>query len=333
MILNRRKFIKNSIAVFSAGALTQNIFANEIFKKKLKIAIQLYSFGPNIMQGKFDLLDFPQFIKNNFGVKGAEYWSIPFMGKENDDSYLKTLKEKSIDANTDNLLILVDDVNIQTMKSGPSLASSIKSERDLAIDFHKKWIDVAKKIGCHSIRVNLKSEESDNNKILNNSSKSILKLIDYSKHDKINIVIENHGGITADADWLISLIKNVDSKYIGTLPDFGDYNFCINKGALDFEDIGKMCENQYDKYMGVEKLMPYAKGVSAKSHYFDEKGEETSTDFSRMLKIILNSNYKGYLTIEYEGAMAGMFGSEKKNFLSPNDGVKATKNLLNKYIG
>ena len=210
MILNRRKFIKNSIAVFSAGTLTQNIFANEIFKKKLKIAIQLYSFGPNIMQGKFDLLDFPQFIKDNFGVKGAEYWSIPFMGKENDDSYLKTLKEKSIDANTDNLLILVDDVNIQTMKSGPSLASSIKSERDLAIDFHKKWIDVAKKIGCHSIRVNLKSEESDNNKILNNSSKSILKLIDYSKHDKINIVIENHGGITADADWLISLIKNVD---------------------------------------------------------------------------------------------------------------------------
>lgn len=333
MILNRRKFIKNSIAVFSAGALTQNIFANEIFKKKLKIAIQLYSFGPNIMQGKFDLLDFPRFIKDNFGVKGAEYWSIPFMGKENDDSYLKTLKEKSIDANTDNLLILVDDVNIQTMKSGPSLASSIKSERDLAIDFHKKWIDVAKKIGCHSIRVNLKSEESDNNKILNNSSKSILKLIDYSKHDKINIVIENHGGITADADWLISLIKNVDSKYIGTLPDFGDYNFCINKGALDFEDIGKVCENQYDKYMGVEKLMPYAKGVSAKSHYFDEKGEETSTDFSRMLKIILNSNYKGYLTIEYEGAMAGMFGSEKKNFLSPNDGVKATQNLLNKYIG
>ena len=116
MILNRRKFIKNSIAVFSATTLTQNIFANAIFNKKLKIAIQLYSFGPNIMQGKFNLLDFPQFIKDNFGVKGAEYWSIPFMGKENDNSYLKTLKEKSIDANTDNLLILVDDINIQTMR-------------------------------------------------------------------------------------------------------------------------------------------------------------------------------------------------------------------------
>ena len=333
MILNRRKFIKNSIAVFSAGALTQNIFANEIFKKKLKIAIQLYSFGPNIMQGKFNLLDFPQFIKDNFGVKGAEYWSIPFMGKENDDSYLKTLKEKSIDANTDNLLILVDDINIQTMKSGPSLASSVKSERDLAIDFHKKWVDVAKKIGCHSIRVNLKSEESDNKKILDNSSESILKLIDYSKNDKINIVIENHGGITADADWLVSLINNIDSKYVGTLPDFGDYNFCMKRGALDVEDLGKVCENQYDKYMGVEKLMPYAKGVSAKSHHFNEKGEETSTDFSRMLKIILNSNYKGYLTIEYEGAMAGMYGSEKNDYLSPNDGVKATQNLLNKYIG
>ena len=293
----------------------------------------MYSFAPLIMQGKFDLLGFPDLVKNTYGINGAEYWSIPFMGRENDRDFLNDIKRRSDDNGVDNLIILVDDIDIKTMQSGPSLASSNKNDRDTAIDYHKKWVDVAKNIGCHSIRINLRSEEENNQKILENSSESISRLIEFSKQDNISIVIENHGGITADADWLISLIKNVDNKYVGTLPDFGDYNFCINKGALDFEDIGKMCENQYDKYMGVEKLMPYAKGVSAKSHYFDEKGEETSTDFSRMLKIILNSNYKRYLTIEYEGAMAGMFGSEKKNFLSPNDGVKATQNLLNKYIG
>ena len=189
---------------------------------------------------------------------------------------LKTLKEKSIDSNTDNLLILVDNINLQTMKSGPSLASSIKKEREVSINFHKKWIDVAKKIDCHSIRVNLHSNEPDESKILDNASESISQLIEYSKNDKINIVIENHGGITADADWLVSLIKNINSKYVGSLPDFGSLNFCIRRGDLDFENLNKTCANQYDKYEGVKKLMPYAKGVSSES-LTNEDGEEVST--------------------------------------------------------
>jgi sugar phosphate isomerase/epimerase len=322
---NRRKFIKNSLGLLSTAAISQNIFASELLKNNLEIAIQMYSFGPEIMQGKFNILDFPKFIRDKFQVKGAEYWSIPFMGNENDDTFLKTLKEKSIDSNTDNLLILVDNINLQTMKSGPSLASSIKKEREVSINFHKKWIDVAKKIDCHSIRVNLHSNEPD-------ESESISQLIEYSKNDKINIVIENHGGITADADWLVSLIKNINSKYVGSLPDFGSLNFCIRRGDLDFENLNKTCANQYDKYEGVKKLMPYAKGVSAKSMQFDADGEEVSTNFSRMIKIISESNYKGYLTIEYEGAMMEMMGNTNEKFLSPNEGILATQNLLKKYI-
>lgn len=329
---NRRKFIKNSLGLFSTAAISQNIFASELLKNNLEIAIQMYSFGPEIMQGKFNILDFPKFIRDKFQVKGAEYWSIPFMGNENDDTFLKTLKEKSIDSNTDNLLILVDNINLQTMKSGPSLASSIKKEREESINFHKKWIDVAKKIDCHSIRVNLHSNESDESKILDNASESISQLIEYSKNDKINIVIENHGGITADADWLVSLIENINSKYVGSLPDFGSLNFCIRRGDLDFENLNKTCANQYDKYEGVTKLMPYAKGVSAKSMQFDANGEEVSTNFSRMIKIISESNYKGYLTIEYEGAMMEMMGNTNEKFLSPNEGILATQNLLKKYI-
>ena len=331
MNYSRRKFLKNTFSVYSTTLLAPNLFANNIDKSKLDIGLQMYSFAPLIMQGKFDLLGFPDLVKNTYGINGAEYWSIPFMGRENDKDFLNDIKRRSDDNGVDNLIILVDDIDIKTMQSGPSLASSNKNDRDTAIDYHKKWIDVAKEIGCHSIRVNLKSDESDNKKILDNSSESISRLIEFSKQDNISIVIENHGGITADADWLVSLIKNVDNKYVGTLPDFGDYNFCVDRGALNFDDIGKVCKNQYDKYLGVKKLMPYAKGVSAKSHEFGKDGEELSTNYSRMIKIISESNYKGYITIEYEGAMMGMFGGEG-TYLNPHEGILATKKLINKYL-
>lgn len=331
MNYSRRKFLKNTFSVYSTTLLAPNLFANNIDKSKLDIGLQMYSFAPLIMQGKFDLLGFPDLVKNTYGINGAEYWSIPFMGRENDKDFLNDIKRRSDDNGVDNLIILVDDIDIKTMQSGPSLASSNKNDRDTAIDYHKKWIDVAKEIGCHSIRVNLKSDESDNKKILDNSSESISRLIEFSKQDNISIVIENHGGITADADWLVSLIKNVDNKHVGTLPDFGDYNFCVDRGALNFDDIGKVCKNQYDKYLGVKKLMPYAKGVSAKSHEFGKDGEELSTNYSRMIKIISESNYKGYITIEYEGAMMGMFGGER-TYLNPHEGILATKKLINKYL-
>ena len=331
MINSRRKFLKNTFSVYSTTLLAPNLFAKKIDKSKMDIGLQMYSFAPLIMQGKFDLLGFPDLVKNTYGINGAEYWSIPFMGRENDRDFLNDLKRRSDDIGVDNLIILVDDIDIKTMQSGPSLASSNKNDRDTAIDYHKKWVDVAKNIGCHSIRINLRSEEENDQKILENSSESISRLIEFSKQDNISIVIENHGGITGDADWLVSLMKNVDSKHLGTLPDFGTYNFCIKRGNLNFQSLSENCENQYDKYLGVKKLMPYAKGVSAKSHEFDKDGEELSTNYSRMIKIISESNYKGYITIEYEGAMKGMFG-EEGTYLSPHEGILATKKLINKYL-
>ena len=331
MINSRRKFLKNTFSVFSTTFLAPNLFAKNIDKSNLDIGLQMYSFAPLIMQGKFDLLGFPDLVKNTYGINGAEYWSIPFMGRENDKDFLNDLKKRSDDIGVDNLIILVDDIDIKTMQSGPSLASSNKNDRDTAIDYHKKWVDVAKNIGCHSIRINLRSEEENDQKILENSSESISRLIEFSKQDNISIVIENHGGITGDADWLVSLMKNVDSKHLGTLPDFGTYNFCIKRGNLNFQSLSENCEDQYDKYLGVKKLMPYAKGVSAKSHEFDKDGEELSTNYSRMIKIISESNYKGYITIEYEGAMKGMFGGEG-TYLNPHEGILATKKLINKYL-
>jgi sugar phosphate isomerase/epimerase len=328
---SRRKFLLSSLALTSFPIFENEVFGRVFKKNEIKLALQIYSFAPLILQNKLDILNFPEMIRKTYKINGAEYWSIAFMGKEKDKNLIKNLKKRSIDQNIENLIILVDNVDINTMENGPSIASSIKKERDKSIDFHKEWIDVASEIGCHSIRVNLRSDELDTNKILDNSSESISKLIDHSSNQGISIVVENHGGITGDADWLVSLMTNINNDYVGTLPDFGSYNFCVKRGELNFEGLTSDCENQYDKYNGVRKLLPFAKGISAKSHEFNSMGEETSTDFSRMIDIILSSSYEGFITIEYEGAMMKMFGG-KGNYLNPHQGVEATKSLIKKYI-
>ena len=328
---SRRKFLFSSLAISSLPTFQSEILGAIFQKNKVDLALQIYSFAPLLFQNKLDILKFPEMIREKYKINGAEYWSIAFMGKENDTNFIKDLKKRSLDQNVENLIILVDNIDINTMENGPSLASSEKNERDKSIDFHKKWIDIASEIGCHSIRVNLRSDESNTDKILDNSSESISKLIDHSSSQGVSIVVENHGGITGDADWLVSLMTNINNDYVGTLPDFGSYNFCVKRGELNFEGLTGECENQYDKYKGVKKLLPFAKGISAKSHEFNSMGEETSTDFSRMMDIISSSSYKGYITIEYEGAMMKMFGG-KGDYLDPHDGVQATKSLINKYI-
>lgn len=330
-INSRRKFLFNSLALTSMPFLNSDVYGNIFKKNKLELALQIYSFAPLIFQNQLNILDYPELIRNKYNISAAEYWSIAFMGKEKDKNFIKDLNNRTADQDVKNLIILVDNIDLKTMANGPSLASNIKIERDEAIDFHKNWIDTASNIGCHSIRVNLRSEEPDTKKILDNSSESILKLIEYSKSQGISIVVENHGGITGDADWLVELMKNINSKYIGTLPDFGSNNFCVKRGNLNLEDIEGDCENQYNKYIGVEKLLPYAKGISAKSHEFNLEGKEKSTDYSKMMDIITRSSYKGFITIEYEGAMMNMFGN-KGNYLNSYEGVEATKKLISKYI-
>ena len=328
---SRRKFLYSSLAISSMPFINSDIYGNIFKKNKLELALQIYSFAPLIFKNQLDILDYPKLIKDKYNISGAEYWSIAFMGKEKDKNFLKDLNNRTENEGVKNLIILVDNIDLATMKNGPSLASSIKVERDDAVNYHKKWIDTASEIGCHSIRVNLRSEEPDVKKILDNSSDSISKLIEYSKSQEIGIVVENHGGITGDADWLVGLMENINDKYVGTLPDFGSYNFCIKRGDLNLEDIESDCENQYDKYMGVQKLLPYAKGVSAKSHEFKLNGEEKSTDYKKMMQIISNSTYEGFITIEYEGAVMNMFGS-KGNYLDTHEGVEATRKLISKYL-
>jgi len=219
-----------------------------------------------------------------------------------------TLLNNSKDHGIKNLLIMVDGEG--------DLASNSKNKRQKSVDNHKKWIEMAYDLGCHSIRVNLNGEKSKN-KWIEYSSESLTQLCLISRKDKINIIVENHGGLSSNASYLANVMKNVNLDNCGTLPDFG--NFCIEK--IDPENYFSQCINEYDKYQGMTQLMPYAKAVSAKSYDFDSNGEESTIDFKRIIDITKEFNYDGYYGVEFEGLNLG-----------ENDGVIKTKKLLEKYL-
>ena len=329
---NRRKFIKNIFKSSAAISLSSPLLNNDLFanyvSNKLKISLQCFSFASEFYKGNFNLSNFSKIVRETYNLDGAEFWSIPFMGKEKNSSFLNELRQKSNDYGVKNTIIVVDLLDMQTMKQGNSLASIDKKERNQAIEDHKPWIDAAKSIGCESIRINLWSDASME-EVMKVSIESISKLLEYASDKNISIVIENHGGHTGDAKWLVNLIKKINNKKLGTLPDFGTLNFCVKRDLnLDFT---AKCFSQYDKYLGVKELLPYAKGISAKSTQFDLKGNETDTNFKKMVRLIKKSNFEGYISIEYEGAIRDTF-SQQNNHLPTHDGILATKKLLEKHI-
>ena len=183
-----------------------------------------------------------------------------------------------------------------------ALGDPDKVTRKKAVVNHHKWVRAAKFLGCHSIRVNAQSEGTYDEQ-MNLAADGLRELTEFGEDYGINVIVENHGGLSSNGEWLASVMKKVNHHRCGTLPDFG--NFRIRD------------EKWYDRYKGVTELMPYAKAVSAKSHDFDSEGIEINTDYFRMMKIVLNAGYNGYVGIEYEG---------KK--LSEMEGIKATKALL-----
>lgn len=184
-----------------------------------------------------------------------------------------------------------------------------KAERLKTVENHKKWVDTAAILGCHSIRVNAESEGSfeERQKLVTDG---LLMLSEYGELKGINILVENHGGITSNAKWLSGVMKMVNNKRVGTLPDFGNFKVKSNP------------DEWYDRYLGVKELMPYAKGVSAKTVQFDDKGEETKSDYHRLMRIVEEAGYHGFVGIEYEG----------EQFPDRKGGVLATKRLLEKCM-
>ena len=296
--MNRRRFLKKSTILTGSIALsafnTSLITSCERKKMPFKISLAQWSLHRSIRSKIIDHLDLYNIAKNKFGISAVEYVNVFFFDKAKNKNYLKEMKTRADDLDVTSILIMCDGEG--------DLGDPDPINRDKAIENHYKWVDAAKFLGCHSIRVNARSDGSFDEQI-KLAVDGIRRLTDFAEDSGINIIIENHGGLSSNGKWLSKVIHGVDHPMCGTLPDFG--NFRIEG------------DTWYDRYKGVGELMPYAKGVSAKSNNFNEKGDETQTDYFKMIKIVLDSGYDGYIGIEYEG-----------NELDEIEGILATKKLL-----
>jgi len=264
--------------------------------KLFKISLAEWSLHRNLQSGKIDHLDFCKVAKNDFGLDAVEYVNSFFFDKAQNQSYLKEMKQRADDLGIESLLIMCDNEG--------SLGDPDPVARTKAVENHYKWIDAGKYLGCHSIRVNAQSEGKYDEQ-MKLAADGLSRLIEYGADNDINVIVENHGGLSSNGQWLATVMEKVDHPHGGTLPDFG--NFRIQG------------EEWYDRYKGVEQLMHYAKAVSAKSHDFDSQGNEINTDYYKMMNIVLDAGYNGYVGIEYEGSK-----------LDEMAGIQATKDLLEK---
>ncbi|MEP2024750.1 MAG: sugar phosphate isomerase/epimerase family protein [Reichenbachiella sp.] len=308
MKTTRRNFIKQSGLLTGSLAIASSPLLSACTKTTkvtdFKISLAQWSLHQTLFAGEMSNLDFAKAAKNDFGISAVEYVSQFFKDKAKDKDYINQMKQVAADNGVKNLLIMVDGEG--------ELGDSDENKRNQAVENHYKWIEAAKQLGCHSIRVNAAGEGSAE-EVQQNAIEGLRSLSTFAKDFDINVIVENHGGYSSNGKWLNKVISTVDMKNCGTLPDFG--NFCITR------DENWNCLKDYDRYQGMKDLMPFAKGVSAKSHDFDENGNEIHSDFSKMLKIVKSAGFKGYIGVEYEG---------KK--LSEYDGIKATKALLERTI-
>jgi sugar phosphate isomerase/epimerase len=288
--LDRRDFLKHSAGLGLAAAALP-LYAADAKKKPLfLLSLAQWSLHRAFFGKKLDPLDFAKIAKQDYGIDAVEYVNQFSKGKAEDKKFAAELKKRADDNGVQSVLIMCDGEG--------ALGDPDEKKRQKAVENHYKWVELAKYLGCHSIRVNAHSGGSPEEQ-MSRAADGLRKLTEFgAKHD-LNVIVENHGGLSSNGEWLAGVMKKVDHPRCGTLPDFGNFP----KG--------------YDRYKGVELMMPYAKGVSAKSHDFDDKGNETATDYRRMMKIVLDAGYHGRVGIEYEGGK-----------LSEPDGIRATKKLL-----
>ena len=254
-----------------------------------------------LMQGTLNPLDFASIAKKEFGIEAIEYVNQFFFNKAEDQTYLNDLKTRSDGEGVRNVLIMCDGEG--------NLGDLDTTLRTQAVENHYKWVNAAKFLGCHSIRVNAAGSGTAD-EVKDAAIDGLGRLSEYAATVGLNVIVENHGGYSSNGEWLSAVMKGVGKPNCGTLPDFG--NFCTKAE-------GYTCLEEYDRYKGTSELMPFAKGVSAKAYEFDEAGNETKTDFLKIMKIVKDAGYTGFVGIEYEGE-------------DPDEiaGIRKTKALLEK---
>ncbi len=263
-------------------------------KPLFEISLAQWSLHRALQSGAMTNLDFPVVAAKDYDIRCVEYVNSFFKESARDMKYLAELKLRCKDNGVVNHLIMCDGEG--------ALGAASKEERTTAVENHKRWVDAAKILGCVSIRVNA-SGDGTREEHQSQAADGLVQLATYSDPLGINVIVENHGGNSSDGAWLAGVMKKAAHPRVGTLPDFGNFN--LGNGEV------------YDRYKGTRELMPFAKAVSAKSHDFDEHGNETTIDFERMLQIVLGAGFHSWIGIEYEGSR-----------LSEKEGILATKALL-----
>jgi sugar phosphate isomerase/epimerase len=300
--MNRRSFIQRSslaaaavgLSSFSSGCQTT---PGSSRKELYRISLAEWSLHRTIRnEKKMTNLDFPKVARREFEIDAVEYVNQFWMDKARDENYLKELERICQGEGVRSVLIMCDGEG--------NLGDPDEAKRKQAVLNHHKWADAAKFLGCHSIRVNaatgnVGSYEEQQKR----AADGLASLSGYCGKLDLNCIVENHGGLSSNGKWLAGVMKRVDMKNCGTLPDFGNFRVSATE--------------DYDRYQGVRELMPYAKSVSAKTHDFDASGNEIHTDYVRMMRIVLEFDYHSYVGIEYEG-----------NSVSESEGIKLTKKLL-----
>jgi sugar phosphate isomerase/epimerase len=292
--LTRRRLLAAGAATLGVAAVPRAWSADEPPSEAgppplFRISLAQWSLHETLFAGTLDNLDFPRVAKQQFGIEAVEYVNQFFKDKAKDSDYLSELATRAADEGVTNVLVMCDGLG--------RLGDPEEKPRTAAVENHFPWVEAAKRLGCHSIRVNAASE-GDFEEQQKLAADGLARLADYAAQMDMNVIVENHGGLSSNGGWLAGVMKLVDKPNCGTLPDFGNFH-------------------DYDRYRGVEELMPFAKGVSAKSHEFDADGNEVRTDYARMMKIVLEAGYNGWVGIEYEGKA-----------LPESEGILATKRLL-----
>ena len=279
------------LTVLIVGFISVNSFGQ---KQEFKISLAEWSLHRALWNGKtITNLDFPRIAKKTYDLDAVEYVSTFFKGKGEDQAYLTALKDSCTKYGVKSLIIMIDGEG--------NLADTSLAVRTKAVENHYKWVKAAKFLGCHSIRVNA-AGRGTMGQMQAAAIDGLTKLSTYAADFGINVIVENHGGNSSIGKWLVEIMQTVNKPNCGTLPDLGNFY-------------------EYDRYKGVADMLPYAKGVSGKTHDFDAAGNETQIDYARMMKVIADSKYSGYIDVEYEG-----------NILSEDEGIKVSIALVKKVI-
>jgi len=296
MKTTRRQFLQSATLAAAGIPLLSAAGNSSAGKSPFGISLAQWSLHKALFSKQMTHLEFPVKAKTDYGITGVEYVSTFF--KDTSDTYLQELLKITKDNGVSNVLIMVDGMG--------QLGDMDTATRAKAVENHHRWIDAAHFLGCHSIRVNAGGRGTQE-EVAAAVAGSLSQLCEYAAPKKINVIVENHGGFSSNAKWLTGVMRQVNMKNCGTLPDFGNFRVSAT--------------GEYDRYLGTQELMEFAKGVSAKSHDFDAEGNETAKDYYRLMKIVRDSGYKGFVGIEYEGGK-----------LPEPEGIMATKRLLEKVF-